>query len=98
MAAFGAVELITQEQSVEIRVLARQGRGIKAIARQLGLSRNTVRKYLRDEGALPQYQARVPRPRKLDPFKAYLEMRIAPTRRARRPTTTVRDIMCPYLS
>lgn len=32
---------------MEIRVLARQGRGIKAIARELGVSRNTVGKYVR---------------------------------------------------
>lgn len=38
--------MLTQEQAVEIKVLARQGYGIKAIARELGLSRNTVRKYL----------------------------------------------------
>ncbi|WP_122341823.1 helix-turn-helix domain-containing protein, partial [Pseudomonas caricapapayae] len=33
--------------AVEIKVLARQGVGIKTIARTLGVSRNTVRKYLR---------------------------------------------------
>ncbi|EPM7283806.1 IS21 family transposase [Pseudomonas aeruginosa] len=70
--------MLTQEQSVEIRVLARQGHGIKAIARELGLSRNTVRKYLReDEWASPTYRSRTPRPCKLDPFKPYLQERIA---------------------
>lgn len=68
--------MLTQEQAVEINVLARQGYGIKAIARELGLSRNTVRKYLRAERALPRYTSRYPRPTKLDPFKAYLQERI----------------------
>jgi transposase len=72
--------MLNQEQSVEIRVLARQGHGIKAIARELGLSRNTVRKYLRSESALPKYQVRAPRPTKLDPFKDYLQMRIEAAR------------------
>ena len=61
---------------MEIRVLARQGLGIKAIARELGLSRNTVRKYLRGEAVTPQYR-RERRPGKLEPFKAYLQERVA---------------------
>lgn len=40
--------MLTQELSVEIRVLARQGMSIRAIAQQLRVSRNTVRK-----GGLP---------------------------------------------
>ena len=43
----------------------------REIARQMGLSRNTVRRYLRDEQA-PRYKQREPRPTKLDPFKDYL--------------------------
>jgi transposase len=68
--------MLTQEQSVEIKVLARQGRGIKAIARELGVSRNTVRTYLRSEGPLPHYRPRAPRPSKVEPFKADLRERI----------------------
>lgn len=71
--------MLTQEQSVEIRVLARQGRSIKAIARELGLSRNTVRKYLR-HGELPRYTPRRLRPTKLDPYKPYLQERIEAAR------------------
>ena len=51
MAAFGP-PMLTQEQAVEIRVLARRGMGMREIARQTGLSRNTVRRYLRDERRL----------------------------------------------
>jgi|SRR5690625_1483340 len=72
--------MLTQEQSVEIRVLARQGHGIKAIARELELSRNTVRKYLRSESPRPEYRPRAPRPTKLDPYKDYLQARIEAAR------------------
>lgn len=72
---FLAAEMLIQEQSVEIRVLARQGMSIKAIARELSVSRNTVRKYLRGEGP-PRYSARAPRPTKLDAYKSYLQERI----------------------
>lgn len=63
------------EMVVEIRVLARQGKAIREIARKTGLSRNTVRKYLRTE-APPIYGPRAPRPTKLDPYKGYLRERV----------------------
>jgi predicted transcriptional regulator len=72
--------MLTQEQSVEIKVLARQGQSIKSIARELGLSRNTVRKYLRGKGTQPSYTPRAPRPCKLDPFKDCLQHRIEAVR------------------
>ncbi|AXA67732.1 IS21 family transposase [Pseudomonas oryzihabitans] len=72
--------MLTQEQSVEIKVLARQGLGIKTIARTLGVSRNTVRKYLRGETSSPRYAQRAARPEKLDPFKAYLQSRVEAAR------------------
>ncbi len=65
---------------MEIHVLSRQGLSIKAIARQLGLSRNTVRRYLRQRPSTPQYAARPPRPTKLEPFHAYLGERIEAAR------------------
>jgi transposase len=40
--------MLTQETLVEIHVLHRQGESIHAIAQKLGVSRNTVRCYLRD--------------------------------------------------
>ena len=40
--------MLTQEQAVEIQVLNKQGRSIRQIARETGLSRNTVRRYLRE--------------------------------------------------
>lgn len=55
--------MLTQEQAVEVRVLKRQGKSIRAIARELGLSRVTVRRYLRKAGA-QRYGPREPRPTK----------------------------------
>ncbi len=49
-----------------IHELASQGKSIHQIARDLGLARNTVRKYLRGK---PTAAARPKRPSKLDPYK-----------------------------
>lgn len=68
--------MLTQELLVEIHVLHRQGNGIRAIAKKLNLSRNTVRRYLRDMTKTPAYSAREARPSKLEPFKPYLRERI----------------------
>ena len=64
---------------MEIRVLARQGMGIREIARQLGCSRNTIKRYLRDADA-QRYGPRVPRATKLDAFKPYVRARIEAAR------------------
>jgi transposase len=66
--------MLVAEETVEIRVLSRQGRSIRAIARTLGVSRNTVRRYLRGSG-LPGYR-REPRATKLDSYKHYLNERV----------------------
>ncbi len=75
MAVFWAADMLTQEQAVEIRILARQGESIRQISRRTGLSRNTVRRYLRDEAAR-RYGPRALRPAKLDPYVDYLLGRI----------------------
>jgi transposase len=73
---FAAAEglMLVAEEAVEIRVLKRQGKSIREIARVLAVSRNTVRRYLRGEG-LPRYE-REPRPSKLDPYKHYIVERV----------------------
>lgn len=60
----------------DILQLKRQGLSLTEIAALTGFNRRTIRKYL----ALPQtprYGPRVPRPTKLDPFKPFLEERLA---------------------
>lgn len=61
---------------MEIHVLHQQGRSIRRIAKDLGISRNTVRNYLRDKSKAPVYPERQPRPTKLQPYHDYLRTRI----------------------
>jgi len=55
----------------QLYTLAGEGRSIRAIARTLGISRNTVRKYLRSK-EVPKPAPRRPRRSKLDPYKEYI--------------------------
>ena len=80
--------MLTQEQAVEIQVLNKQGRSIRQIARETGLSRNTVRRYLR-EGRPIRYGPREPRACKLDPYKGFLQERIAQARPEWIPATVL---------
>src|SRR5258708_12636102 len=88
MAVLGPPPMLTQEQAVEIRVLRRQGMGIRAIARELGLSRVTVRRYLRGAGAA-RYGPRDPRPTKVGPYIAYLLSRLMTARPHGFPATVL---------
>ena len=59
--------------------MARRGEGVRAIAKQLGCSRNTVRRYLREQQA-SRYGPRAARACKLDGYKDYLLARIEQAR------------------
>jgi transposase len=72
--------MLVVERAVEIRVLRRQGKSVRAIARMLDVSRNTVRRYLRG-GGLPHYE-RGARPSKLDQYKQYIAERVKAARRS----------------
>ena len=50
--------MITFEIRMEIKVMHKRGMSIRAIARELGISRNTVRKYLKAKSEKPQYSPR----------------------------------------
>ena len=68
--------MLTQEMVVTIKVLSKQGQSIKAIARETGLARNTVRKYLQQDESTTHQRQRTIKPSKLDPFKSYIQGRI----------------------
>ena len=56
----------------ELYELKGDGKSIRGIARELGVSRNSVRKYLRSPG-VPREQARRRRASKLDPYAEYID-------------------------
>lgn len=68
--------------------MARRGEGVRSIAKQLGCSRNTVRRYLRQEQA-SRYGPRASRVCKLDPYTAYLSERVAQARPRWIPATVL---------
>jgi transposase len=80
--------MVGGETALEIRVLHRHGKGIREIAREMGSSRNTVRRYLRDESAA-RYKPRPPRATKLDPFKDYLVERLTSAAPERIPASVL---------
>ena len=67
--------MVGSEAALEIRVLHRHGKSIREIAREMAVSRNTVRRYLRDDEA-ERYKSRLPRATKLDPFRGYIIERL----------------------
>lgn len=67
--------MISVEDWVDIRSMYKQGYTIKGVAREFGISRNTVRKALREDQS-PRYTPQKPRASKLDPYKDYLKARL----------------------
>ena len=60
----------------ELYELNGKGRSIHGIAEDLGISRNTVRKYLRSPG-VPKAKPRSKRGSMLDAYKEYIDVRLA---------------------
>jgi len=79
---------------MEIRILHKQGKSIHAIARNLSVSRGTVRKYLRQPELSAGYGPRKGRASKLDPFKDYLRDRIRNAAPRRLPATVYLREIC----
>ncbi len=68
--------MLNLEGSMEIAILKKQGKSIREISKMLGLSRNTVRRYLRNEKANVHASQHVKRGSVLDPFKPYIHDRL----------------------
>jgi transposase len=74
---------------MEIRILRKQGKSLRAIAGEVGVAVNTVRKYLVDDGA-PRYKKRAAKAGKLAPFMDYLRQRVE----AARPHWIPATVLC----
>jgi transposase len=74
--AGGSGTVIKLGELVMILELHRQGLKVSAIARQLGMDRKTVRRYIERGLEPPTYGPRPPQPRSTDPFLPYLRERL----------------------
>ncbi|GHC38845.1 IS21 family transposase [Aidingimonas halophila] len=81
--------MLTKEAMMEIKILSRQGMSIRAISRELGVSRNTVRKYLRGEALKPPDRKGPGRPCKLAPYEDWLRQRVSSAQPVRLPATVL---------
>lgn len=69
--------MISKEELMKIKVLSAQGISQRQIAKRLGISRNTVKRYLQGDYDQPHYATRKSGISKLEAFKPYLHSRIA---------------------
>src|SRR3954464_11940109 len=72
----GATAVVRVGELVMIMELYRQGLTLTAIARQLGIDRKTVRRYIALGLEPPTYGPRTPRSKYTDPFLPYLQQRL----------------------
>jgi transposase len=68
--------MVSYEEYMQIKILHKQGKSLRAIATEMNCSVNTVRKYLSGEVA-PKYPLRVRRESRITPFETYLRERVA---------------------
>src|SRR5215204_6479587 len=75
--AGGSGTVVSLGELMMILELHRQGLKVSAIARQLGIDRKTVAKYIARGLEPPAYGPRPPRARATDPFVPYLRERLS---------------------
>ncbi|HEC8324774.1 TPA: IS21 family transposase [Providencia rettgeri] len=81
--------MITFEMHMEIKILHKQGMSNRAIARQLGISRNTVRRYLQAQCEPVKYTPRPVASSLLDEFRDYIRQRITDAHPYKIPATVI---------
>lgn len=81
--------MLTKEAIMEIKLLERRGLSIRAIARELGISRNTVRCYLRGEAVRESTKRGPGRPGKVGPYEEWLRRRVEAAAPIRLPATVL---------
>lgn len=69
--------MLKLEEAMEIKILHQQGHSMRSIAKRMGISRNTVKKYLEQPEPLPAPSSRRDRSSKLDPHRDYIQQRLA---------------------
>ena len=74
--------MVTFETVMEIKILHKQGMSSRAIARELGISRNTVKRYLLAQSEPPKYTPRSAVASLLDEHRDYIRQRIKSLQRS----------------
>jgi len=64
--------MLRSESIMSLQQMRKEGKSVRGISRETGLSRNTVRRYLRAQG-IPERKARKKRGSKLDPFQEEIQ-------------------------
>lgn len=81
--------MITFESRMEIKILHKRGMSCRAIARELGLSRNNVRRHLMAKTEPPRYTSRPAAGSVLDEFRTYIQQRIREAHPYKIPATVI---------
>ncbi len=81
--------MVTFETVMEIKILHKQGLSSRAIARELGISRNTVKRYLQAKSEPPKYTPRPAVASLLDEYRDYIRQRIADAHPYKIPATVI---------
>ena len=81
--------MVTFETVMEIKILHKQGMSSRAIAREMGISRNTVKRYLRAQSEQPKYTPRPATASLLDEYRDYIRQRIADAHPYKIPATVI---------
>ncbi|WP_074434384.1 IS21 family transposase, partial [Escherichia coli] len=81
--------MVTFETVMEIKSLHKQGMSSRAIARELGISRNTVKRYLQAKSEPPKYTPRPAVASLLDEYRDYIRQRIADAHPYKIPATVI---------
>ncbi|HBA8761406.1 TPA: transposase, partial [Escherichia coli] len=81
--------MVTFETVMEIKILHKQGMSSWAIARELGISRNTVKRYLQAKSESPKYTPRPAVASLLDEYRDYIRQRIADAHPYKIPATVI---------
>jgi transposase len=81
--------MITFESRMEIKILHKRGMSCRAIARELGLSRNTVRRHLMAKSEPPRYSSRPAAGSVLDEFRTYIQQRVREAHPYKIPATVI---------
>lgn len=81
--------MVTFETVMEIKILHKQGMSSRAIARELGISRNTVKRYLQAKSEPPKYTPRPAVASLQDEYRDYIRQRIADAHPYKIPATVI---------